>query len=121
MARRWPSHEGSHLATANIGRQADFFSGTWNGITFPHSSGGIHFVAFFLKLPGTKNSMIFAINHPTGKNKTGAKKFFYFDKSLQMLFYRGFLRPFKIRRMAAMVFQFRVVAGTPYSLSIWPR
>jgi hypothetical protein len=56
-------------------RQADFFCGKLNGITFPYSSGGIHFVAFFLKLPGTKNSMIFAINHPTCKNKTEAKKF----------------------------------------------
>jgi hypothetical protein len=55
--------------------QADFFRGMLNGITFPHSSGGIHFVAFFLKLLGTKNSMIFAINHPTCKNKTEAKKF----------------------------------------------
>ncbi|HEX6505554.1 MAG TPA: hypothetical protein VF011_20095 [Terriglobales bacterium] len=35
--------------------------------------------------------------------------------------YRGFLGAFKIRRIAVMVFQFRVVAGTPYSLSIWPR
>jgi hypothetical protein len=55
--------------------QADFFCGKLNGITFPYSSGGIHFVAFFLKLLGMKNSMIFAINHPTCKNKTGAKKF----------------------------------------------
>jgi hypothetical protein len=55
--------------------QADFFCGKLNGITFPHSSGGIHFVAFFLKLLGTKNSMIFAINHPTCKNKNEAKKF----------------------------------------------
>ena len=56
-------------------RQADFFCGKLNGITFPYSSGGIHFIAFFLKLPGTKNSMIFAINHPTCKNKTEAEKF----------------------------------------------
>ena len=56
-------------------RQADFFCGTLNGITFPYSSGGIHFGAFFLKLLGTKNSMIFAINHPTSMNKTEAKKF----------------------------------------------
>jgi hypothetical protein len=42
-------------------RQADFFCGKLNGITFPHSSG---FVAFFLKPTGTKNSMITAINHP---------------------------------------------------------
>ena len=55
--------------------QADFFCGKPNGITFPYSSGGIHFVAFVLKLPGMKNSMIFAINHPTCKNKTEAKKF----------------------------------------------
>ena len=55
--------------------QADFFCGKLNGITFPYSSGGIHFRAFFLKLPGMKNSMIFAINHPTCKNKTEAKKF----------------------------------------------
>ena len=56
-------------------RQADFFCGKLNGITFPYSSGDIHFVAFFVKLLGTKNSMIFAINHPTCKNKTEAKKF----------------------------------------------
>ena len=56
-------------------RQADFFCGKLNGITFPYSSGGIHFVAFFLKLLGTKNSMIFAINHPTCNNKTEVKKF----------------------------------------------
>jgi hypothetical protein len=55
--------------------QADFFRGTLNGITFPYSSGGIHFAAFFLKLLGTKNSMIFAINHPTCINRTEAKKF----------------------------------------------
>jgi hypothetical protein len=55
--------------------QADFFCGKLNGITFPYSSGGIHFTAFFLKLLGTKNSMIFAINHPTCNNKTEAKKF----------------------------------------------
>jgi hypothetical protein len=35
--------------------------------------------------------------------------------------YRVFFCPFKIRRTATIVFQFRVVAGTPYSLSIWPR
>jgi hypothetical protein len=29
--------------------------------------------------------------------------------------------PFKIRTMVIMVFQFRVVARTPNSLSIWPR
>lgn len=29
--------------------------------------------------------------------------------------------PFKIRTTALIVFQFRVVAGTPNSLSIWPR
>jgi hypothetical protein len=56
-------------------RQADFFCGKLNGITFPYSSGGIHFGAFFLKPLGMKNSMIFAINHPTCKNKTEAKKF----------------------------------------------
>jgi hypothetical protein len=56
-------------------RQADFFCGKLNGITFPYSSGDIHFIAFLLKLLGTKNSMIFAINHPTCKNKTGANKF----------------------------------------------
>jgi hypothetical protein len=55
--------------------QADFFCGKPNGITFPYSSSGIHFVAFFLKLLGTKNSMIFAINHLPCKNKTEAKKF----------------------------------------------
>jgi hypothetical protein len=63
-----PSHPGNE-------RQADFFCGKLNGITFPYSSGGIHFVAFFLKLLGTKNSMIFAINHPTCNNKTEVKKF----------------------------------------------
>ena len=31
------------------------------------------------------------------------------------------LWPFRIRATAVMVFQFRVVAGTPNSLSIWPR
>jgi hypothetical protein len=46
-------------------RPEDFFCGKPNGITFPYSSGGIHLVAAFLKLLGTKNSMIFAINHPT--------------------------------------------------------
>ncbi len=56
-------------------RQADFFCGKLNGITFPYSSGCIRFVAFFVKLLGTKNSMIFAINHPTCRNKTEAKKF----------------------------------------------
>jgi hypothetical protein len=55
--------------------QADFFCGKLNGITFPYCSGGIHFVTFFVKLLGTKNSMIFAINHPTCKNKSEAKKF----------------------------------------------
>jgi hypothetical protein len=55
--------------------QADFFWGMLNGITFPYSSAGNHFVAFFLKLLGTKNSMIFAINHPTRKNTIEAKKF----------------------------------------------
>jgi hypothetical protein len=68
---------GSHPARWNPEnqRQADFFCGKLNGITFPYSSGGIHFVAFLLNLLGTKNSMIFAINHPTCKNKTEAKKF----------------------------------------------
>ena len=46
-----------------------------NGITFPYSSLGIHFVAFFLKLSGTKNSMTFVINHPVSKNRIEAKKF----------------------------------------------
>ena len=55
--------------------QADFFCARLNGITFPHSSGGIHFLAFLLKLSGTKNSMIFAINHLTSKNKIEMKKF----------------------------------------------
>jgi hypothetical protein len=58
-----------------IQNQADFFCGKLNGITFPYSSGGIHFRAFLLKLSGMKNLMIFAINHPTSKNKHGAKKF----------------------------------------------
>jgi len=56
-------------------RPLDFFCGKLNGITFPYSSGGIHFVASFLKLLGTKNSMIFAINRPACENKTEAKKF----------------------------------------------
>jgi hypothetical protein len=72
------------LLSTTMRRQADFFRGKLNGITFPYSSGGIHFVAFFLKLLGTTNSMIFAITHPTCKNKTEAKKFSHFDKSLQM-------------------------------------
>jgi hypothetical protein len=64
------------LSTSPSGvSQADFFRGKLNGITFPYSSGGIHFVAFFLKLLGTKNSMIFAINHPACINRTEAKKF----------------------------------------------
>ncbi len=54
---------------------ANFFCARLNGITFPHSSGGIHFLAFLLKLSGMKNSMIFAINHPTSKNKIEMKKF----------------------------------------------
>jgi len=59
----------------SLKRTSFVFCGMLNGITFPYSSGGIHFIAFFLKLLGTKNSMIFAINHPTCKNKTEAKKF----------------------------------------------
>jgi hypothetical protein len=57
------------MLSTTMRRQADFFCGKLNGITFPYSSG---FVAFFLKLPGTKNSMITAattlpsaITHPT--------------------------------------------------------
>jgi len=38
-----------------IPNQADFFRGKMNGITFPYSSGGIHFRAFLLKLSGMKN------------------------------------------------------------------
>jgi hypothetical protein len=65
-------------------RQADFFCGKLNGITFPYSSGRVHFVAFLLKLLGTKNSMIFAINHPT-LAKTGLRQESSdFYKSLQM-------------------------------------
>jgi len=56
-------------------RQADFFCGRLNGITFPYSAGRIHFVAFFLKLLGTKNSMIVAIITSNSKNKTEAEKF----------------------------------------------
>jgi hypothetical protein len=67
-----------------IRRHADFFCGKLNGITFPYSSGGIRFVAFFLKPLGTTNSMIFAITHPTCKNKTGAKKFSFLTNSPQM-------------------------------------
>ena len=72
-----PGHHLSRKETRHPDKQhqADFFCGKLNGITFPYSSGGIHFFAFFLKLSGTKNSMIFAINHPTSKNKTEAKKF----------------------------------------------
>jgi len=64
--------------------QADFFCGKLNGITFPYSSGRIHFVAFFLKLLGTKNSMIIAINHPTLVKTRRRRKSSHFDKSLQM-------------------------------------
>jgi hypothetical protein len=57
-------------------RQADFFCGRLNGITSPYCSGRIHFAAFFLKLLGTKNSIIVAIKSPrTCKNKTEATKF----------------------------------------------
>jgi hypothetical protein len=65
-------------------RQADFLCGKLNGITFPYAAGGIHFVAFFLKLLGTQNSMIFAINHPTCKNKTEAKKFSFASANLSI-------------------------------------
>jgi hypothetical protein len=65
-------------------RQADFFCGNLNGITFPYSSGRIHFMAFFLKLLGTKNSMIVAINHPTLVKTSLRQKSSHFDKSLQM-------------------------------------
>ena len=66
-------------------RQADFiFCGKRNGISFPYSSGRIHFVVLFLKLAGTKNSMIIAIHHPT-LVKTGLRQESSgFDKSLQM-------------------------------------
>jgi hypothetical protein len=57
------------------GCYADFFSGTRNSITFPYSSRGIHFVTFFLKLLGTKNSMTFAIKHLVYTNTTAARKF----------------------------------------------
>jgi len=63
-------------------RQADFFCGKLNGITFPYSPGRIHFVAFLLKVTGTKNSMITAINHPNvGKNKAEARKFSFLQIS----------------------------------------
>jgi len=48
-----------------------------NGITFPYSSGDIHLVTFFLNVAGMKNSITFAIKHPTCKNRTGAKKFLF--------------------------------------------
>jgi hypothetical protein len=79
--------------------QADFFCGKLNGITFPYSSGGIHFVAFFAKLLGTKNSMIFAINHPTCKNKTGAKKFLILTNLYRCL---QAVSPEDIRRLRVM-------------------
>jgi hypothetical protein len=74
------------LFSTTMRRQADFVCGKLNGITFPYSSGRIHFVAFFLKLLGTKNSMIVAINHPTYENKTTklSQKSSHFDKSLHM-------------------------------------
>jgi hypothetical protein len=62
-------------------RQADFFCGKLNGITFPYSSGGIHFLAFLLKPLGTKNSMIFPINDPVCKNNTEAEKFSFLQIS----------------------------------------
>jgi hypothetical protein len=62
------------VISATLRCQAGFFCEV-NGITFPYSSLGIHFVAFFLNLPGTKNSMTFAIDHPAFKNRTRAKKF----------------------------------------------
>jgi hypothetical protein len=43
---------------------ADFFCGGLNGISLPYWARGIHFAGFFLKLSGTKNSMIVAIHHP---------------------------------------------------------
>jgi hypothetical protein len=46
---RWPR------CPSCVRNQADFFCGKLNGITFPHSSGGIHFLAFLLKLSGMKN------------------------------------------------------------------
>jgi hypothetical protein len=67
-----------------IRRYADFFCGKRKGITFPYSSGCIHFVAFFLKPTGTKNSMIFAIHHPTLVKTRRRRKSSHFDKSLQM-------------------------------------
>jgi hypothetical protein len=67
-------------------RQADFFCGKLNGITFPYSSGRVHFVAFFLKLIDTKNSMIVAINHPTLVKTRLRQKSSYFDKSLHLPF-----------------------------------
>src|SRR5437868_1882383 len=60
------------LFSTPMRRQADFFCGKRKGINFPYSSG---FVAFFLKLLGTKNSMIVAIITPPRKNKAEAKKF----------------------------------------------
>ena len=38
--------------------------GKLNGIIFPYSSIGIHFVALFLNRLGTKNSMTFAMKSP---------------------------------------------------------
>jgi hypothetical protein len=88
------------LSTSPSGvSQADFFCGKLNGITFPYSSGGIHFVAFFAKLLGTKNSMIFAINHPTCKNKTGAKKFLILTNLYRCL---QAVSPEDIRRLSAI-------------------
>ena len=64
-AHKSPVDERYGLVSSTIRRQADFFCGKLNGITFPYSPGGVHFLAFFLKLLGMKNSMILAINHPT--------------------------------------------------------
>jgi hypothetical protein len=63
------------LISATMRSQAGFSRGKLNGIIFPYSSIGIHFVALFLNRLGTKNSMTFAINHPTFKNRSEAKKF----------------------------------------------
>jgi hypothetical protein len=60
------------MFSTTMRRQAHFFCGKRNGIAFPYSSG---FVAVFLKPTGTKNSMIFAINHPTLLKEAEAKKF----------------------------------------------
>jgi hypothetical protein len=97
-------------------RQADFFCGKLNGITFPYSSGGIHFLAFFVKLLGTKNSMIFAIDHPTCKNKTEAKKFLILTNLYRCL---QAVSPEDIRILSIIALVTSTFPPTPCITSSW--